>query len=131
WGYDGVNLFAPFHHYGRPDDLRRFVDRAHALGLAVILDVVYNHLGPAGNSLFRFGPYKRGEANEWGESLDFAQAGSRELFVANAGYWIEEFHFDGLRLDATQAIHDPTAIADIARRARAAAGTRQIFVVAE
>jgi maltooligosyltrehalose trehalohydrolase len=136
WGYDGVNLFAPEHAYGTPDDLRAFVDRAHATGIAVILDVVYNHLGPAGNSLFRFGPYKHEqlEPTEWGESLEFSERGVREFFTANAGYWIDEFHFDGLRLDATQAIHDqssPHILEEVVRRARAAAGTRKIFVVAE
>ena len=136
WGYDGVNLFAPTRLYGRPDDLRRFVDRAHGLHLAVILDVVYNHLGPTGNSLFRFAPFKlegRG-GNEWGDTLDFANPGVREFFITNAGYWIEEFHFDGLRLDATQAIHDdtrPHVLGEIVRRARAAAGTRRIFTVGE
>jgi maltooligosyltrehalose trehalohydrolase len=136
WGYDGVNLFAPCRNHGTPDDLRRFVDRAHALSLAVILDVVYNHLGPAGNSLFRFAPYARetGEANEWGEALDYSNPGVRELFTTNAAYWIDEFHLDGLRLDATQAIadeHDPHLVAELVRRARAAAGAKPIFVVAE
>ena len=135
WGYDGVNLFAPTRLYGTPDDLRRFVDRAHALGVAAIIDVVYNHLGPAGNSLFRFGPYKHERAaNDWGDALDFASPGVREFFIANAGYWIDEFHFDGLRLDATQAIQDsthPHVLAEIVRRARAAARTRHIFIAAE
>ena len=131
WGYDGVNLYAPTHNYGRPDDLRAFVDRAHAIGLAVILDVVYNHLGPSGNSLYRFGPFKREGKNEWGDALAFDQPGVREFFVRNAAYWIDEFHFDGLRLDAVQAIPDAAMIAELVRRARAAAGTKRIFVVAE
>ena len=137
WGYDGVNLFSPSRNYGTPGDLRRFIDRAHALGLAVILDVVYNHLGPAGNSLFTFAPeLKRaqGVASEWGDALDYSVRGVREFFLANAQYWIDEFHFDGLRLDATQAIRDdsqPHIVADIVRRARAAAGTRRIFIVGE
>jgi maltooligosyltrehalose trehalohydrolase len=136
WGYDGVNLFAPNHDYGTPDDLRAFVDAAHAAGIAVIIDVVYNHLGPAGNSLFRFGPYKHEslEANEWGEALELSEPGVREFFIANAGYWIDEFHFDGLRLDATQAIHDssqPHILDELCKRARAAAGTKKIFIVAE
>ncbi|HEU4731032.1 MAG TPA: malto-oligosyltrehalose trehalohydrolase [Kofleriaceae bacterium] len=138
WGYDGVNLFAPFHHYGTPDDLRRFVDRAHALGLAVILDVVYNHFGPAGNQMFAWSPwYRKAETNEWGDALDFDgehSAGVRELVVANAGYWIDEFHLDGLRIDATQAIidHSPEHIlVAIARAARAAGPGRRIFLVGE
>jgi maltooligosyltrehalose trehalohydrolase len=135
WGYDGVNLFAPCRNYGTPDDVRRFVDRAHAVSLAVILDVVYNHLGPAGNSLFRFAPYvHETRANEWGDALDYGRPGVRELFTTNAAYWIDEFHFDGLRLDATQAIvddRDPHLIAEVVRRARAAAGAKPIFIVAE
>ncbi|HTJ43511.1 MAG TPA: malto-oligosyltrehalose trehalohydrolase [Kofleriaceae bacterium] len=139
WGYDGVDLFAPAHVYGTPRDLRAFVDRAHALGLAVILDVVYNHLGPAGNVYFTFAPAYRSEkyANEWGDALDFDGETSgpvRELFVANAGYWIDEHHFDGLRLDATQQIFDASrehVVAAITRRAREAGGGRRIFVVAE
>ncbi|MDB4956887.1 MAG: Alpha-amylase-family protein [Myxococcales bacterium] len=140
WGYDGVNLYAPSRNYGTPGDLRKLIDRAHSIGLAVILDVVYNHFGPAGNSLFKFAPqYKHSErrANEWGDALNFDGKDSqavREFFIANAGYWIEEFHFDGLRLDATQAIHDESKVhvlAEIVRRARAAAGTRQIYIVAE
>jgi maltooligosyltrehalose trehalohydrolase len=114
WGYDGVDLFAPTRLYGRPDELRCFVDRAHALGLAVILDVVYNHLGPDGNYLRSFAPayFSKKHATEWGEALNFdgPAAGSvREFFVANAGYWIDEYHFDGLRLDATHRIYDDSS----------------------
>ncbi|HUJ62853.1 MAG TPA: malto-oligosyltrehalose trehalohydrolase [Kofleriaceae bacterium] len=135
WGYDGVLWFAPCRNYGTPADLRRLVDRAHALGLAVILDVVYNHLGPAGNALFAFGPYKAEQlTSEWGDTLDYAQPAVRELAIANARYWIDEFHFDGLRLDAIQAIRDDTSphvVTEIARAARAAAGAREVFVVGE
>jgi maltooligosyltrehalose trehalohydrolase len=138
WGYDGVNLFAPYHRYGAPDDLRRFVDRAHATGLAVILDVVYNHFGPAGNSMFAWCPhYRSARPTEWGEAIDFDgphSAGVRELFIANAGYWIDELHLDGLRLDATQTILDTSAehvLAAIARRAREAGRGRRIFLVGE
>jgi maltooligosyltrehalose trehalohydrolase len=136
WGYDGVNLFAPCRNYGTPADLRAFIDRAHALGVAVILDVVYNHFGPAGNAQFIYAPEfkaKRG-ANEWGDALDYSVPGVREFFITNAAYWIDEFHFDGLRIDATQAIlddHDPHILQDIVRHARAAAGTRKIFIVGE
>lgn len=136
WGYDGVNLFAPYRLYGTPADLREFIDRAHALGLAVILDVVYNHFGPAGNSHFDFAPEFRNPnlKGEWGDALCYESPGVRELFTSNAAYWIAELHFDGLRLDATQALVDTSSrhiIADIVRAARAAAGTRQIWLVGE
>jgi maltooligosyltrehalose trehalohydrolase len=139
WGYDGVDLYAPSHLYGRPDDLRAFVDRAHALGLAVILDVVYNHLGPDGNYLHAFSPsyFTERYRTEWGAAINYDgdDAGPvREFFVENAAYWIREFHLDGLRLDATQAIHDasPThVVAELADRARAAARPRAIIIVAE
>ena len=137
WGYDGVNLYAPTHLYGTPDDLRRFVDRAHGAGLGVILDVVYNHLGPDGNYLADFSldyvtdHYK----NDWGSSLNFeGPRPARDFFVENAAYWIDEYHVDGLRLDATQDIHDASTefvVAELTRRARAAAGSRGIYVVAE
>jgi maltooligosyltrehalose trehalohydrolase len=139
WGYDGVNLFAPTRLYGEPDDFRRFVDRAHALGLGVILDVVYNHLGPDGNYLMNFAPHYFSERyqNEWGDALNFDDPHSapvRELFIANAGYWIEEFHLDGLRLDATQQIFDGSPehlLAAITQRVRQAARGRSTYLVAE
>jgi maltooligosyltrehalose trehalohydrolase len=138
WGYDGVNWFAPTHHYGTPDDVRAFVDAAHARGLAVILDVVYNHLGPDGNYLPQFSDtYMTKQATEWGEAINYDGEGSsgvRELAIQNAGYWISEFHFDGLRLDATQNIYDKSQshlIAELTARAREAAGNRSIIVIAE
>jgi maltooligosyltrehalose trehalohydrolase len=139
WGYDGVGFFAPTRLYGTPGDLRRFVDRAHAAGLGVILDVVYNHVGPDGNYLTRFAPqfFTDRYENEWGAALNFDgpdAGGVRTFFVENAGYWIEEYHFDGLRLDATQSIHDASerhVIAEVTARVRAAAGARGTFVVAE
>ncbi len=139
WGYDGVDLWAPTRLYGRPDDLRRFIDTAHRLGMGVILDVVYNHVGPDGNYLARFSAdyFTDRYANEWGAALNFDgdNAGpARELFVENAAYWIDEFHFDGLRLDATQQIYDASPehlVAAIARRVREAAGARATFLVAE
>jgi maltooligosyltrehalose trehalohydrolase len=139
WGYDGVNLFAPAHLYGRPDDLRRFIDRAHSLGIGVILDVVYNHLGPDGNSLPAFAPeyFSKRHKTEWGEALNYDGASSgpvREYFVANAGYWVDEYHFDGLRLDATQSIFDDSPehiLAAVARRVREAGGGRATLLVAE
>lgn len=139
WGYDGVDFFAPTRLYGTPDDLRAFVDRAHALGIAVILDVVYNHLGPRGNYLGQFadGYVSRLHRTDWGAALNFDgddAAPVRDFFVANAGYWIDEFHFDGLRIDATQDIHDrweDHVIARIAERVREAAGRRSTLLVGE
>ncbi len=139
WGYDGVDLFAPTRLYGTPDDLRRFVDRAHALGVAVILDVVYNHFGPDGCYLREFADHYFTDRHktDWGDPINFDDADSgpvREFFVANAGYWIDEFHMDGLRLDATQNIYDDSpdhVLAAISRRVREAARGRATFLVAE
>lgn len=138
WGYDGVNLFAPTRLYGQPDDVRAFVDRAHELGIAVILDVVYNHLGPDGNYLTQFAPhYFSQKASEWGDAINFDDeyaAPVREFYIANAAYWIAEYHFDGLRLDATHQIFDTSErhiLADIATAARRAGQGRQIYLVAE
>ena len=139
WGYDGVFPYAPTRLYGTPDEFRAFVDRAHALGVAVILDVVYNHLGPEGCVFSRYsGDYfSTRYKGEWGDPLNFDGERSqpvREFFARNGAYWIEEFHLDGLRLDATQSIHDASAehlIAEVARRARAAAGGRRVLLVAE
>jgi maltooligosyltrehalose trehalohydrolase len=139
WGYDGVNLFAPMRLYGTPDEFRRFVDRAHSAGLGVILDVVYNHIGPDGNYLKEFAPayFTDRYPNEWGEALNFDgpdAAPVREFFVANAGYWIDEFHLDGLRLDATQQIFDSSQehiLTAVGRRVREAARGRATLVVAE
>ena len=139
WGYDGVDLYAPTRLYGRPDDFRAFVDRAHALGLGVILDVVYNHVGPDGCFLSRFSDwyFSTKYENEWGDPLNFdgEHAGPvREYFIANAGYWVDEYHVDGLRLDATQSIVDASpvhVIDEIVERARLAAPERRVYVVAE
>src|SRR6266576_721521 len=139
WGYDGVDLFAPSHLYGTPDDLRAFVDRAHSLGLGVILDVVYNHFGPDGNYLGVFSDdyLIRGNENEWGDSINFDDRNSgpvREFFITNACYWIEEFHFDGFRFDALHAVRDRSneyIIGEVGRAARKAAGARSILLIAE
>jgi maltooligosyltrehalose trehalohydrolase len=139
WGYDGVQLFAPTRLYGSPDDMRAFVDRAHALGLGVILDVVYNHFGPDGNYVDAFAPqfHSKLHKTDWGEPFNFDGPDSgpvREFFVANAGYWIDEFHLDGLRLDAIQAITDDSpehVVTAITRRVREAAGGRATFVMGE
>ncbi|MFP5262177.1 MAG: malto-oligosyltrehalose trehalohydrolase [Blastocatellia bacterium] len=139
WGYDGVDMFAPTRLYGEPDDFRRFVDRAHSVGLGVILDVVYNHLGPDGNYLKQFSEdyFTDRYETDWGEAINYdgRNAGPvREFFAANAGYWVDEFHLDGLRLDATQNVYDESPehiLAAITRRAREAAGSRPIIIVAE
>jgi len=139
WGYDGVDLFAPTRAYGRPDDLRRFIDRAHALGLGVILDVVYNHFGPDGNYLEAFSPayFTNRYENEWGDAINFDgpdAAPVREFVIENAAYWIREYHVDGLRLDATQCIFDASdehVLAALATRAREEATPRQIILIAE
>jgi maltooligosyltrehalose trehalohydrolase len=139
WGYDGVNLFAPTRLYGEPDDLRQFINEAHRTGLSVILDVVYNHLGPDGNYLLQFSEdyFRDSRQTEWGEPLNFDGASSehvRAFYKANARYWIEEFHMDGLRLDATQSIFDDSDVhilAEIAREVRRAASGRATFIVAE
>jgi maltooligosyltrehalose trehalohydrolase len=113
WGYDGADLFAPHHAYGRPDELKQFVDACHGRGLAVILDVVYNHLGPAGNYLARFGPYFTDRyVTPWGQAINFDGPESDEVrrFVCdNALMWLRDYHFDGLRLDAVHALIDTSA----------------------
>jgi maltooligosyltrehalose trehalohydrolase len=138
WGYDGVSLFAPCAVYGTPDDMRRFVDSAHRHGLGVILDVVYNHFGPDGNYACRFSDsYLSEEKNEWGQNINFdgPQSGPvREFFIHNAGYWIDEFHLDGLRLDATQDIHDRSpshVLCDLTAHAREKAAGRSLIVIGE
>jgi maltooligosyltrehalose trehalohydrolase len=139
WGYDGVDLFAPSHLYGMPDDLRAFIDRAHSLGIGVILDVVYNHFGPDGNYLGVFSDdyLIRGKGHEWGDVINFDGQNSgpvREFFTTNARYWIEEFHFDGFRFDATHAIRDDSeeyVIGAVGRAARETAGSRSIILIAE
>jgi maltooligosyltrehalose trehalohydrolase len=115
WGYDGVSLFAPARPYGDPDGLKRLVDAAHARGLAVILDVVYNHLGPDGNYLRQFSQayFTDRHKTPWGDALNFDGPGSgpvRAFFLANACYWANEYHVDGLRLDATHAILDDSPL---------------------
>lgn len=139
WGYDGVNLFAPTRLYGTPDDFRRFIDTAHRHGIGVILDVVYNHLGPDGNYLRQFSDdyFSTRYTSEWGDSPNFDgpnNAPVREYFLTNAGYWIREFHLDGLRLDATQQVFDSSPqhiLAALSRRVVDAAGGKSVYLVAE
>ncbi|HSA57487.1 MAG TPA: malto-oligosyltrehalose trehalohydrolase [Gemmatimonadaceae bacterium] len=138
WGYDGVSLFAPARAYGRPDDLRAVVDAAHAHGIAVLLDVVYNHLGPDGAYLAAVSPrvFTKRHRTPWGDAINFDGDGSaalRSYFIANALHWIREYHIDGLRLDATHAIVDDSPrhfLAEFAERVRAGAG-RPVMLVAE
>ncbi len=140
WGYDGVDLFAPHHAYGGPDGLKRLVDAAHGAGVGVILDVVYNHLGPDGNYLSAFGPYFTSRySTPWGEAVNYDDAGSDEVrnFVCdNACHWLEHYHVDGLRLDAVHAIFDTSAVhilEELARRVatlQARLGRRK-FLIAE
>jgi maltooligosyltrehalose trehalohydrolase len=140
WGYDGVDLWAPHSAYGGPEGLKRLVDACHARGLAVILDVVYNHLGPDGNYLGEFGPYFTDRyATPWGEAVNYDGADSdpvRSFVVANACMWVRDYHVDGLRLDAVHAIVDTSAVTiveEIAAAVHELAATlgRPAWVVAE
>jgi maltooligosyltrehalose trehalohydrolase len=140
WGYDGAYVFAPQNSYGGPQALQKFIDAAHHHGLAVALDVVYNHLGPEGNYLNAFGPYFTGRyCTPWGQALNFDGAGSdevRRFFIENALYWLEDYHFDALRLDAVHGIFDFSArhflaelkseVANLSERSG-----RQMYLIAE
>jgi len=140
WGYDGVDLYAPHSGYGGPDGLRRLVDACHASGLAVVIDVVYNHLGPAGNYLGQYGPYFTDRySTPWGEAVNFDGPDSdpvREFFLDNALMWLRDYHCDGLRLDAVHAYLDTSAthiLEELAVRVDGLAETlgRRLFLVAE
>lgn len=139
WGYDGVDLYAPSHLYGDAEALKRFVDTAHGVGLGVILDVVYNHLGPSGNYLPAFSDhyFSTRYKTDWGAAINYDGPESREVrafFVRNACYWLAEFHLDGLRLDATQDIYDASPVhilAELSQRTRAVASPRHIVLIAE
>lgn len=130
WGYDGVNLFAPHSRYGGPEGLKRLIDTCHARGLGVIVDVVYNHLGPRGNHLATFGPYFTARHTPWGSAVNLRDAGSdevRRFFLDNALGWLADYHADGLRFDAVQAFDDDRAFPFLAELARelAAEGARR------
>ena len=140
WGYDGVLPYAPDARYGTPDDLKTLVVAAHARGLMVLLDVVYNHFGPEGNYLYRMAPpfFTERHQTPWGAALDFEGPHARavrDFFVHNALYWLEEFHLDGLRLDAVHAIVDgskPDILAEIAQAVHEGPGReRAIHLVLE
>jgi maltooligosyltrehalose trehalohydrolase len=139
WGYDGVSLFAPSRVYGTPDDLRRLVDVAHGLGLAVLLDVVYNHFGPDGAYAPAFSARYLSDrhSSPWGAAVNLDGEGSRavrDFFIENALHWLHEYHVDGFRLDATHGLIDDSAphfVAELAARARAAVPDRTILLIAE
>jgi maltooligosyltrehalose trehalohydrolase len=140
WGYDGVDLYAPHSAYGGPDKLKQLVNACHERGLAVILDVVYNHLGPVGNYLSRFGPYfTERHRTPWGAAVNFDSRGSdevRRFFIDNAVGWIRDYHIDGLRLDAVHAIVDTSAVHFLERLAREVRALendlgRRLYVIAE
>jgi len=139
WGYDGVDLFAPQATYGGPQGLRRLVDAAHAEGLAVLIDAVYNHFGPDGNYLSCYSPhyFTNRHHTPWGDAVNYDGQGSevvRQLVLTNVEMWIRDYHADGLRLDAAHAIVDegtPHLLTEIVERARAAAPGRRVVVIAE
>ncbi len=140
WGYDGVLPFAPQASYGSPAQLKALIDAAHGEGLAVILDVVYNHFGPEGNYLHLYAPqfFDAARHTPWGAAINFDGEGSRavrQFFIHNARYWLEEYHFDGLRLDAVHAIDDrsePHIVTELARAARRGAGNeRTVYLTLE
>ncbi|TDN62970.1 malto-oligosyltrehalose trehalohydrolase [Paraburkholderia sp. BL10I2N1] len=121
WGYDGVLPYAPDSSYGRPDDLKALIDTAHGLGLQVFLDVVYNHFGPDGNYLHQYASpfFREGTHTPWGLAIDFARVEVSEFFCDNAQYWINEYRFDGLRLDAVHAIDNDAWLRDFSDHVRA------------
>jgi maltooligosyltrehalose trehalohydrolase len=135
WGYDGVLAYAPQLTYGRPEDLKALVAAAHHHGLAVLLDVVYNHFGPEGNYLHLYAPqfFTERHHTPWGAAINFDGPASRvvrDFFIHNARYWLEEYHFDGLRLDAVHAIHDdsePHIVNELAHAARGGAASGHVL----
>jgi malto-oligosyltrehalose trehalohydrolase len=139
WGYDGVLPYAPDSSYGRPEDLQALIEAAHARGLMVLLDVVYNHFGPEGNYLPVYAPafFTERHKTPWGAAINFDGPSSghvREFFVQNALYWIQNYHCDGLRLDAVHAILDDSPkhiLTEIAERVREATGNRPVHLVLE
>jgi maltooligosyltrehalose trehalohydrolase len=139
WGYDGVSLFAPARCYGSPDDLRRLIDRAHQLGIAVMLDVVYNHFGPDGAYLTVFSPYylSSDHRTPWGAAVNLDgphSAQVRSFFIENALHWLTEYHFDGLRLDATHGFADESPchfVRELALSVRESITDRPVLLISE
>ncbi len=134
WGYDGVLLYAPQASYGSPEQLKHLIDTAHGHGLAVILDVVYNHFGPDGNYLHRYakGFFREDQHTPWGAAIDFRRREVRDFFIDNALMWLLEYRFDGLRLDAVHAIEDPDFLQELAQRVRRQTDpARHVWLMAE
>ncbi len=136
WGYDGVNLFAPYQLYGTPNDLKNFIDKAHNLGVGVVIDVVYNHIGPEDNRMIEFAKEYLSEefSTDWGKAINFDSIQVREFFLTNVYYWIEEFHFDGMRFDATPCFFSSTPVhilEDLTRAVKKAGGKRKTISIAE
>jgi maltooligosyltrehalose trehalohydrolase len=134
WGYDGVLPYAPEAAYGRPDELKKLIDTAHGLGLMVFLDVVYNHFGPDGNYLSTYAKtfFREGVNTPWGPAIDFERPQVRDFFFDNALYWLNEYRFDGLRLDAVHAINDDEWLRELAQRIRSSVETgRHVHLVLE
>ncbi|QBF29101.1 malto-oligosyltrehalose trehalohydrolase [Pseudomonas tructae] len=134
WGYDGVLPFAPQHSYGTPEQLCELVDQAHGHGLMVLLDVVYNHFGPDGNYLGQYasGFFREDRQTPWGAAIDFRRRQVRDFFIENALMWLQDYRFDGLRLDAVHAIDDPDFVAELAHRVRdEIAPGRQVWLTLE
>lgn len=136
WGYDGVNFFAPTRLYGTPTDVKAFINKAHQVGIAVFLDIVYNHFGPEANHMLDFsnGYLSDKHETDWGKAINFDDPSSREFFLTNVRYWIEEYHLDGLRVDATPWLFSSTPthiLADITQTAKKAATKKKIIVIGE
>jgi len=140
WGYDGVLLYGPDAAYGTPAQLKSLIAAAHRRGIAMMLDVVYNHFGPEGNYLGLYSPqfFTERHHTPWGDAIDFDGAGNRavrDFFIHNALYWLDEYHFDGLRFDAVHAIFDdgkPHILTEIASAVRAGPGRgRHVYLVLE
>ncbi|KQV44065.1 MULTISPECIES: malto-oligosyltrehalose trehalohydrolase [unclassified Rhizobium] len=138
WGYDGVLPYAPFHAYGRPEELQRLVDEAHQRGLSVFIDVVYNHLGPDGNFLPRYAPvFSDKHSSAWGQGINLDGDGARSVrdyFIENAVYWLDRFRFDGIRFDAVHALRDDSEthfLTELATRVRGSFPERHIHLILE
>ena len=137
WGYDGVLLYAPHHAYGAPDDLKALIDAAHGHGMQVFLDVVYNHFGPEGNYLHAYAKsfFHSDLETPWGGAIDFSEQPVRDFFIENTLYWLQEFNFDGLRIDAVHAIEDEASeihiLTELADRVRAECRGRRRHLVVE
>lgn len=136
WSYDGVNLFAPYHLYGTPKELKTLIDTAHGLGMGIVLDVVYNHFGPEDNHILEFTEQylNRSKTTDWGDPVNFDSPQVREFFLTNAKYWIDEYCFDGLRIDATPWFFCTTEVhilAELTQTIKKAGGKRKTIAIGE